>query len=441
MISPLVRSRIVALLVLCPVVASCPESEPAPIGSRVETSIDVTGGTVRGPAGVVLEVPANAVAQPMTIVVEEAMDGFPPPLDLALASPVFCFKPHAIGFLQPVTIGLPLPAGAATDFALVTASPGGGWQPIPNARVEGGMIRVQVPHFSYFAVVQTASLQPGVAPSTASYCGSESLACCPEGKCAPGLVCTPTSCVHNCVVDLDYCFDSYCTSTCVPLLANGDPCLGGDDCASGFCVDSVCCENACQPQCAACDVPGARGQCAPVAGVVPHGTRTPCANAFDRYSNPCGNHCDGSDVDTCVPAPRGAVCDTSCVGATATAEPEMSALWLCDGQGSCQQDASFGCLPFSCDPAAGRCRTACSLATADRDCAAGAWCDAGICRLNYFVCSDDGLGVYVYGPSGASYQSCSPYRCSVAHGGCLEHCTSRADCGLDASCSAEGHCY
>lgn len=434
-------SRIASLAVLPWLLVGCPEPEPEPVGSRVETSIDVTGGTVRGPAGVVLEIPASAVAQPMTIVVEEALEGFPPLLDLALASAVFCFKPHEIGFLQPVTIGLPLPVGAATDFALVTASPGGSWQPIPNARVEGGLIRVQVPHFSYFAVVQAASLQPGAEPVPGSYCGSAGFACCPDGKCAPGLVCMLTSCTHNCVEDLDFCFDSHCTSTCVPLLDNGDPCLDASDCASGFCVDSVCCESACDAQCAACDVAGARGQCAPVAGEVPHGDRTPCANAFDSISNPCGARCDGSTVAACVPAPRGAICDTSCVAGSASAEPEMSALWLCDGQGSCQQDAAFGCLPFTCDPAAGRCRTACSLATADRDCGGGAWCDAGICRLIYSVCTADGLGVYVYGPNGTSSGSCNPYRCNSFTGTCFQTCTSRAECGLDAGCSAEGHCY
>jgi hypothetical protein len=41
-----------------------------------------------------------------------------------------------------------------------------------------------------------------------------------------------------------------CTDgACVPV---GDSCTSGGDCASGFCVDGVCCESACDGPCQAC---------------------------------------------------------------------------------------------------------------------------------------------------------------------------------------------
>src|SRR5262245_56291739 len=62
---------------------------------------------------------------------------------------------------------------------------------------------------------------------------------------------------------------------------NGIP-IGGDCatpsvCASGFCVDGVCCNTACNPDFGRCDLPGQRGTCA---GVSPAPTLTPRALAI-----------------------------------------------------------------------------------------------------------------------------------------------------------------
>jgi hypothetical protein len=40
-------------------------------------------------------------------------------------------------------------------------------------------------------------------------------------------------------------------------------CNGDTECASGFCVDGVCCDSTCRGQCYSCDQTGAPGHCAP----------------------------------------------------------------------------------------------------------------------------------------------------------------------------------
>ena len=44
---------------------------------------------------------------------------------------------------------------------------------------------------------------------------------------------------------------------------DGASCSTTDDCASGFCVDSVCCATACTDVCGACNLPGNEGLCSP----------------------------------------------------------------------------------------------------------------------------------------------------------------------------------
>lgn len=105
----------------------------------------------------------------------------------------------------------------------------------------------------------------------------------------------------------------------------GAPCRGSDACASGFCVDGVCCESACGG--------GAPDDC------------LGCAAALSGLA-------DG----TCGPRPRGAACGQSDTSACSAAD-------TCDGAGLCQDnDARDG--------------TPCVAGTY---CAAGDTCVGGTC--------------------------------------------------------------
>jgi hypothetical protein len=45
---------------------------------------------------------------------------------------------------------------------------------------------------------------------------------------------------------------------------NGDPCLDGAECSSGYCVNNICCNNGCSGDCIRCDVTGHKGVCTTV---------------------------------------------------------------------------------------------------------------------------------------------------------------------------------
>jgi hypothetical protein len=77
--------------------------------------------------------------------------------------------------------------------------------------------------------------------------------------CAP-YACDVTACATSCDPGAQgscstgyYCAGGQTgTGTCSPKLGNGQACTAANQCASGHCVDGVCCENACTGLCRAC---------------------------------------------------------------------------------------------------------------------------------------------------------------------------------------------
>src|SRR5262245_22542787 len=80
-----------------------------------------------------------------------------------------------------------------------------------------------------------------------------------------------------------------------PLLPLGAMCRASSDCESNHCVDSVCCNRACEGQCEACNVESNEGTCSTISGV-PGGTRQPCTGA----GTTCGGTCDGIVAGSCT---------------------------------------------------------------------------------------------------------------------------------------------
>lgn len=77
-------------------------------------------------------------------------------------------------------------------------------------------------------------------------------------------------------------------------LPNGAPCKVGNWCRTGFCVDDVCCENACNNGCSACVL---------AKTTRPDGT---CAANKDREKMDCGTYC--AQIGAAVPAVLKKVC-------------------------------------------------------------------------------------------------------------------------------------
>ena len=145
--------------------------------------------------------------------------------------------------------------------------------------------------------------------------------------------------------------------------ANGDPCTTGTGCASGNCVESVCCDKPCADVCYSC-----RNA---LTASSPSGTCAVIASSKDdpqaRCGAPgapaqCGNtsHCDGKGM-----------CEkygsaTVCLAAACTAGSFKGAS-TCDGKGTCAAGTTLDCKGFACSAADG-CATTC---VNDVDCVAG----------------------------------------------------------------------
>jgi len=186
-------------------------------------------------------------------------------------------------------------------------------------------------------------------------CGSG--AECDTASCVDGVCCEATSCgicqacdtstaPGQCTVvtgapDPDTCAgtqmcsaDGHCGS------ANGQPCSPGvTDCASGYCVDGVCCGDSCSGPCHRCDFPGTTGSpdgvCRIPVGGDPDGD---CGG-----QGPCHPLCTSSG--SCGFPGREHLC------ATCTA---------CDGAGSCDQLPSAAddpaCMTIDCQARSTECR-------------------------------------------------------------------------------------
>jgi MYXO-CTERM domain-containing protein len=87
--------------------------------------------------------------------------------------------------------------------------------------------------------------------------------CCQTACDAPCQRCSDSGVCGQVVSDSDdLCFGAQiCDAEGFCRRADGETCAEGGDCASGFCVDGVCCETACDGQCDKCNEPGTAGQC------------------------------------------------------------------------------------------------------------------------------------------------------------------------------------
>jgi hypothetical protein len=148
-------------------------------------------------------------------------------------------------------------------------------------------------------------------------------------------------------------------------LGNGRPCTSASGCQSGFCVDGVCCANACTTGCHSCAVKGREGTCAPVAaGEDP---RNECPEESAASCQRDGT-CNGAG------ACRLHVSGTTCAPAGCSDAIERAAS-TCNGTGTCKPGATHSCSPGVCQ--GNSCGTAC---VSDGECLTGFFCESSVCR-------------------------------------------------------------
>ena len=230
--------------------------------------------------------------------------------------------------------------------------------------------------------------------------------------------------------------------------ANGAACGCDAECGSGFCVDGVCCESACQETCKSCNTPSAPGVCAFVAaGGAP---RTPDVCSASSVST-CGldGTCDGQGG--CRSYPKGTVCQGgTCDGAS------VGGRRYCDGAGTCAAGPAQICAPFNCDGQTNACVETCN---SDADCIPTVKCVAGSCgekpiggscnkgsdcASNFcadgICCNTACAGACVSCNQSGRVGTCWPTPQGALDPHQICAATDRSTCGLTGSCDGLGGC-
>jgi hypothetical protein len=154
----------------------------------------------------------------------------------------------------------------------------------------------------------------------------------------------------------------------VPRVTGDFKSCGSDaDCASGFCVDNVCCDQRCDGKCMTCVLPSSPGKC--VAEPFGIDFRHECGADLS-----CIATCDGKGA--CTGAGNGTMCSRNvCTGVTTGVGPAY-----CTGKGeACPTDDvfPFDCAPYTCEKPFGACRTTCQSSD---HCGPGYVCDLNSAR-------------------------------------------------------------
>lgn len=128
----------------------------------VTPTVGTTGGTVAGPSGGSVVIPAGALSATTSVAIAPVSSGFPPLGATSQAQgEVLAFTPHGQSFAVPVMVTVPFTGGTGSGLRLMTADPGGSWSVVSNAVVSGNAMTASVNHFSYFAVVNPADADGG----------------------------------------------------------------------------------------------------------------------------------------------------------------------------------------------------------------------------------------------------------------------------------------
>jgi hypothetical protein len=205
----------------------------------------------------------------------------------------------------------------------------------------------------------------------AAFCsGSGTCATPTTSSCAP-YVCGGTSCNSTCANDSQCVPNSmgvntYCTTsggTCQPVKGIAVACLSNHECASGFCVDGVCCTSNGCGTCLACNVSGSVGNCAnvPINITDPHGR---CG-----ANGTCGNTGACTGGGACQQQPSSVMCSgPACSGGVGTVAA------FCSGGGTCPTAMTTPCGNYQCGGTA--CKSSCAT---DGDCISTAFCSGNVC--------------------------------------------------------------
>lgn len=194
---------------------------------------------------------------------------------------------------------------------------------------------------------------------------------------------------------------------------NGGTCTEAANCASGNCVDGICCNTACDGLCEVC---GNTGICGlrPV-GYNPFSNDSCVGDIVVGVGCTAEGELEAKNSENCAPfvCSEGA-CTTSCQATSDCSET----LGYCDDAGLCQAKKPD--------------KTACEK---DEQCFTGT-CVAGLCGIpGVASCAADGVTLI---NANGTETSCSPYACEEA--ACVTSCETVSDCATPYVCGLDGQC-
>ncbi len=296
--------------------------------------------------------------------------------------------------------------------------------------------------------------------------------------CPSGLLCdgAGAACRGACAGSVGCAAGFYCAGgSCLPSQTLGGACASARDCESGWCVDGVCCEEACGGACRSCALDGREGACVfATRGQDPRGScgdgrvcdgsgacsarggescgaGTECLSGHCSDGYCCDAACDGAceacdlpgAVGSCTAVPEGEDPDGECPGASlcgprgGCASADGAA---CSGDGECLSGrcSDGACCGADCGPchgcaepgSEGSCAPRRAATDPEEDCAGASLCDGkGGCTL----------------PAGE--RCMTDLQCMSGHcadglccaSACAERCRSCALPGSEGVCTPIGH--
>jgi len=146
--------RVLAALVCSVLVACGNDDDPTPPPpTEGSATLGAAGGTVDGPDGVQMVVPADALASPVTFRLARDGTGARALEGLNAVSPVYAVTPHGQVFDAPGLLSLPLSAAQVPPGAkpfVMKAEPGGPWRVLSNVSPDPTRLAVDLDSLSFF---------------------------------------------------------------------------------------------------------------------------------------------------------------------------------------------------------------------------------------------------------------------------------------------------
>lgn len=228
--------------------------------------------------------------------------------------------------------------------------------------------------------------------------------------------------------------------------ALGQSCACNNECLSGFCVDRLCCDSACDGVCRACNIASSPGTCTPI----PAGKAPVVAGQCKQDTvATCGFDGTCSGTGACRKYPDGTVCMPGrCQGNS------VSGTMVCTA-GVCKAGPTELCTPYVCNNATNKCFSSCtSTSQCDGRVCAGGSCgkkplgavcrDRAECASNFcadgvccnLACSGACVSCNQVGKTG----ECRPVTSGSAdpHSVCPKEAVTT--CGHSGLCNGEGGC-